>query len=233
MKQFILLAALNFCLILTSVGQTKDAAVWENIYLQKHLTPRWVIHFNHEGRITKNVSQFHYGYGDFGLTYKFNKNFHATVDYVFVAKYLEKSGLSNRHQTYVALTYKKKIRPFVFSYRQMLQEQVQDIYSSELGKLPAYFSRSKLTIKWELNRFTPYVASELYVRLSEAYAKDPEHRTQPYGPHANRMRYFAGCFYELNKMNLVEAYYLIEQHFNENNPATNYVIGIGYAHEFY
>jgi hypothetical protein len=214
-------------------AQKNDAAVWENIYLEKQITPRFKIHLNHEGRITENITQFRYGYADFGVSYKFNKNFHTSIDYVFVEKYLDKSGLSYRHQYYISFTYKKKVDPFIIYFRQMFQDQVQDIYSSSLGKLPVYFSRSKVTIKCELNRYTPYIASELYVRLSEPYSNNPESVSQPNGIHANRVRYFAGFFYELNKMNFVELYYMIEKHFNENDPLTNYVIGIGYAHEFY
>ncbi|MGZ4034895.1 MAG: DUF2490 domain-containing protein [Bacteroidia bacterium] len=232
MKKFISLTLLAVCFVRTFAQNNNDAALWENIYLEKNLTPRIILHFNHEGRITENITQFHYGYGDLGITYKFGKSFHATIDYVYVGKYLDKSGFSNRHQFYIAGTYKKKItKSLVFSFREMFQEQVQDIYSSEIGRLPVYFSRSKATFKYKLNRFTPYIASELYVKLLEPARTG--HLSAPYGPHANRVRYFAGIFYELNRVNEVELYYLIEKHFNEYNPQTNYVIGVGFAHTFY
>jgi hypothetical protein len=221
-----------FILCFTGViAQQQDAALWENIYLEKPITPRVCIHLNHQGRITENITQFHYAYADFGVTYRFNKNFHATVDYVFVEKYLNKSGYSNRHQFYIALTYKQKINSFVFYYRHMFQEQVQDIYSSDIGRIPVFFSRSKITLKYKLDRFTPYIASELYVKILET--PKAGHLSEPYGAHPNRVRYFAGSFYRLNKLNELEFYYLIEKHFNENNPLTNYVIGIGFAHTFY
>lgn len=215
------------------MAQNRDAALWENIYLEKKITPRIKIHLNHEGRITNNITQFYYGYADMGVTYRLNKNFHVCLDYVFLEKYLDKSGASYRHQFYIAPTYKRKVNNFTFSLREMLQAQVQDIYSSETGSIPVWFLRNKLTVKYDIKRFTPYVASELYVKLSEPNPINPEKVKQPAGIQPNRVRYFAGCFYELNKVNYVEVYYLIENFFNMYYPRTNFVIGIGYAHEFY
>ncbi len=207
-------------------AQINDAALWENIYLEKNICPKINIHLNHEGRITNNITQFHFVYADLGLTYKVNKSFHVSLDYVLIEKKsVNKNSeeiFTTGHQYYVALTYKKKIKPFTFSFRQILQGQFENVYSSDKGKVPSNYSRSKITIKYNLNRFTPYVASEIYYKL--------------YNPRiyqANRYRCFAGTFFQLNKVNEVEVYYLLEKHFNENNPKTNYVIGLGFAHFFY
>src|SRR4051812_12674451 len=70
-------------------AQVKDAAVWENIYVEKSLTAKWNIHLNHEGRINQNVTQFYYGYADVGITYKWNKHVHLMADYVFLEKRLK------------------------------------------------------------------------------------------------------------------------------------------------
>jgi hypothetical protein len=224
---FFFLNLFLFGLLSNNYAQKNDAAVWENIYLQKRVTSKFLIHLNHEGRITQNITQFHYGYADMGLTYKPNKNFHASLDYVFIEKIPNGKVLSIRHQFYLALTAKKKFKPFVFYYRQIIQSQVQDIYSSDYGRIPDNCLRSKITVKCELNRFTPYVASELYIRMNEPYAFE-----------ADRYRCFAGVFYELTKLNTIEFYYLVERFFKETkpdaiNPVTNYVIGIGFAHTFY
>jgi hypothetical protein len=224
--KFILLLNCVLCFTQKNIAQVNDAALWENIYLEKNIRPKLLIHLNHEGRITNNITQFHFAYADLGITYKFNKSFHVSLDYVIIEKKLinknQMEVLSTGHQFYVALTYKKKIKPFVFSFREILQAQYQDVYSSDKGKVPGTYARSKITVKYDLNRFTPYIAGEIYYKL--------------YNPRiyqANRYRCFAGIFYQLNKINELELYYLFEKHFNENNPKTNYVIGVGFSHFFY
>ena len=219
-----------FIFIVThGVAQINDAGTWQNIYLEKLITRQWNIHFNYESRINQNFSNYHYAYGDFGITYKLNKHIHLMGDYVFIEK-KDKNGFWNiSHQAYVAVTFKQKFGHFAFSYRIMPQIQYVQMYSSENGMVPDYELRNKMTIKYNnASRYTYYVACELYYRISGYYkTKKPE------GMDFDRVRYFAGVFYKLDKVNEVELYYLIEKHFDMLNPITNFVIGVGYAHTFY
>ena len=206
-----------------------DAGLWENIYLEKKITSKWNVHLNHEGRVDQNMTRFYYAYADVGITYEFTKHVKVMGDYVFLEKLKNNNDYwSTRHQAYVALVLKQKIGSFAISDRTMFQVQYTDVYSSEHGMLPDYKLRNKLTIKYNNNsRYTYYIASEMYYKVN-SYNKV----NLPQGRQIDRMRYFAGVFYELNKMNKIELYYLFENNFNINKPVNKSVIGIGYAHYF-
>ena len=143
-------------------------------------------------------------------------------DYVFIEKKKQTGFWSTRHQAYIALTLKQKLGGFIISDRIMPQIDYTDVYSSKDGMMPNYHLRNKLTIKYNhYSRLTYYIASEIYYKINLS----KENRF-------DRVRYFAGVFYELNKRNEIELYYLIESNFNNTNPTRNFATGIGYAHEF-
>lgn len=207
-----------------SFAQENDFAIWENIYLEKILPHKTTIHLNHEGRIKENASQFNYAYADVGITKKINKYFHFSFDYVFMEKALNTSFWSTRHQLYADVVYKYNRKSFRYYLRSMLQAQTQDIYSSESGSIPSYYLRNKIIVKYCLRRYTPYMATEFYYNLNS---------NSKLGKQFDRARYFAGCFYELDKANEVEIYYLFENHFNVNHSDNNYILGLGFSHTFY
>ena len=113
---------------------------------------------------------------------------------------------------------------FQFLLRTRLQEQQQDIYSSDYGYIPAWYSRNKLTVKLDLNKkYTPYLSAELFYRISspnsERYIID-------------KMRYTAGFEYEFNRVHTLDLFYLLQQDKNSNDPMTDFVAGIGYVYTF-
>ncbi len=202
-----------------------DSQVWENIYLEKNITQRLLIHLNEEGRLTENCTSPNYIYGDLGLTYNVNKHLHLSAAYVPIAKKTYTSYVSFRQQFYVNFVLKYKFHHFVIYDRQMFQNQYNDIDRSANWDVPDYYLRNKVTIKYKNNsRFVPYIAEEVYFQL------DYFHRN---GREVDRMRYFAGTFYELNAVDALEFYYLIEPHFHIYNPFINWIMGVGYSHSFY
>lgn len=223
-KYFVLFTVLFTCIYITGFSQVNDAEFWENISVSKKITRNSNFHFNHEGRIAYNISLFHYAYGDFGITRNLTKHFKIEMDYVLVWKQTELRE-SWRHQWYTALLYKDKFNKRVeLNLRSMYQVQYQDIYSSDLGMYPSNYLRNKITVSYIFNKypfylFKPYLALESYYHLDN---------NDKYGSQFDRLRYFAGVFYNFNRKTALELYYLIEKNFNTNSPTTNYVIGIGY-----
>jgi hypothetical protein len=226
----VITAIVFFFIVQPVISQVNnDAGLWENIYLEKKFTSKWNVHLNHEGRMNQNITNFYYAYADVGITYKFTKHIKVMADYVWLEKIPQKSSFwSIRHQGYAAIVFKQKIGSFAISDRTMAQVQYSDVYSSEKGMLPDYRLRNKLTVKYNNNsRYTYYIAAEIYYKVNSYYKVN-----LPQGEQVDRMRYFAGTFYEINKMNKVELYYLYENNFNINKPTNNFVIGIGFAHYF-
>ncbi|MBI3502732.1 MAG: DUF2490 domain-containing protein [Bacteroidetes bacterium] len=206
-------------------SQFDDAQLWENIYLEKNITQRWVIHMNEEGRITENITRPSYIYTDWGITYKACKHLHFTLAYVPIAKKQIDDYVSFRHQFYFDFTLKKKIHRFTFYDRQMFQNQYNDILRSPNWNIPSYYLRNKVTIKYNTKKdFIPYVAEEIYFQWNNS---------QPNGKETDRMRYYAGVFYEKDLINEFELYYLVEPHYHISQPFTNWIIGIGYARKLY
>src|SRR4051812_18772584 len=141
MRKFPLMIVLMIIVSHSLKAQVNDAQLWENIEVTKKFSKQWAFHFNHEGRIVNNITEFHYGYGDFGIVRKFSKSLKMTLNYVLVWKKTE-SHDSWRHQYYVSLTYNKDfLDHFNISLREEFQTQYQDIYSSELGKYPEHYLR--------------------------------------------------------------------------------------------
>jgi hypothetical protein len=222
MKKFLFfLQLIFFCLKINA--QINDAQLWENINLEKNISKRLLIRINQEGRISENITRPSFNYFDLGLNYKFNKHIHFTIAYVWAEKRLVTDFWSTRYQAYADVTFRKKMKGFMLTDRQMVLWQVKDYFVSAKGKIPDYYLRNKITVKYEREfRFQPYIASEIYYKINQP-ASDY---------HFNRVRYFAGIFYHPNLINEFEAYYLLENHFHEKNPQTNWVIGLGYSHTF-
>ena len=223
-KIFLLVFFNSLLVVQFCSAQYNDAQLWENISIDKDIFRRWNLNFNHEGRIVDNASRFVYGYGDFGLAFKYSKKFKIAADYVIVFKQTDKRP-SIRHQWYLATTYKIKKKRWELAWREMLQQQVQDIYSSDFGAVPDNYIRSKFTLNYSFKkgamyRIKPYAATELYYRLSN-YDKE--------GPGFKRNRYYLGGYYAFNKKTELELYYMIEKNYNIINPPTNYVFGIGFS----
>lgn len=208
-----------------TIAQISDAQFWENVNVEKVFSPKITARINQESRTTENFSRFSFDYFDFGIKYKINKHIHATLAYVWVEKRMLNDRWSERNQAYLDFTFRKKVKGFLVSDRQMFLWQVKDYFSSRDGHLPDYYLRNKVTIRWDKTfRFQPYVAEEIYYHI---YGSNTSLQY-----HFNRIRYFAGVFYHPNSINEFEAYYLIEHHFSIDNPATNWVIGLGYTHTF-
>jgi Protein of unknown function (DUF2490) len=211
-----------------------DAEVWENIYLEKNITPKLVARLNEEGRVTENVGHPSFIYADVGFNYKLNKHVHLALAYVLTQKQQKNETWSTRHQAYFSITLKKKFKNFVFDDRSMFQWQVQDIYSSPTGRYAEYYVRNKFSIKYEkFFKFQPYLAEEVYYYINQPYVY--------WLYDFNRVRYFAGVYYNTSLINQWELYYLFENNFNQFstnpghvsiNPQNNYIIGLGYSHTF-
>jgi hypothetical protein len=208
---------------------TNDAQFWENFNVDKKLSRNFTAKFSHEGRFTENDSKLTYFFEDGGLEYKFPRtHFSLTLDYVFIRKLtrqLQTQFWDNRHQYYLAGMWSKKIGQFEFHDRQMLMGQVKEVYSSDAGKIPDWYLRNKVTIKYNFNFYwSVYAAEEAYFHMISP-APDAM-------PHFNRMRYFIGGYYRPDKRNEFEIYYLIEQHLNVVNANHNFVLGLGYGLSF-
>ncbi|MGZ3862289.1 MAG: DUF2490 domain-containing protein [Bacteroidia bacterium] len=234
MKKSIFCLSLIFSL--NTIAQTyyNDAQVWFNLYLEKKISKRFLIHLNQQDRWTKNVSQYTLGYADIGITLKLTRNIKILADYVYTEKRKKTDIFSTRHQYYVAIVLKQDIKRWRFSYRNMFQFQYNDPYTSSNGMIAYYYERSKFTIKYyATKRLNFYVAEELYTPLNNQQLKG-----------LDRSRSFAGLFINITRKQQLEFYCMLQlqlqkgdwykQHKSYPNDMLNhdYVYGIGYSIQF-
>jgi len=212
----------------------KDSQLWYNLYFEKKVTKRLLLHLNQETRFTNNISQFQLGYADMGITYKFTKHVKILIDYVFTQARRNQPYLGTFHQFYTALQFKQDIGRWRFMYRNMFQVQYNNPFTSQIGYIPYLYDRNKFTIKYEYNkRFTYYIAEELYVPLNNPQSKG-----------LDRTRSYIGMFYTTFRHQQLEFYFLYQAQlqngdwYNQRNSYTfnilehDFIYGIGYSIEF-
>jgi len=219
----------SFLLLLTagagcfpSYGQYNDAGLWLGTTVEKKISPSNTLVAAGEIRMNENITQVGAAFIEGGLTHKFNKYLSFGINYRFIERRQLGYSYSTRHRIYADITGKYKLDKLSFSLRERIQLQVRDYYSSETGRIPEWYLRSKLSIKYNLRKkITPMVAVEIFYQL-----------TNPSGNEIDGVRYYAGFDYEFNKRHAIEPYYLIQSEKNVKNPETDFVIGVGYTYSF-
>lgn len=243
MKRYLVAIFLSINIIgFAQVYSFNDAQVWFNLYLEKRVTNKFLIHLNQQDRWTQNVSRFNFAYTDMGITYKITKNIKILADYVFTQKrlYTVSENMSplfgTIHQYYIAMTFKRDFGRLRLMYRNMYQFQFNSPFTSYYGLIPFDYDRNKFIIKYEFNKyFTFYGAEELYVPLNSPQIKG-----------IDRSRTFFGVFYNIFRHQQLELYFMYQDRlqngtwFKQNNYYNDYnyvlekdfVYGIGYSFDF-
>jgi hypothetical protein len=214
---------LLFNLVLNGQEYQDDAVVWGNIHLEKKLNDNFNLHLNHQSRFNDNVSRYQRASFDLGVTYRLHKNIRVQLDYMYMNRRGGDLLFGNRHRLYVAVILRKKVGSFVFSYRNRVQGQVNEFYSSPDGQVPIFYERNKLTAKYELNKRVSFsVSSELWLPFYQAQNKG-----------FDRSRSFVGTSYKITKKNEVELYFGYQHELNSFKVTRRlFIYGVGYSYEF-
>ena len=203
-------------------GQYRDAGLWLSVSIEKKIASRTTVLFSEECRMMENISQAGTVFSDLGLMHKWNKYFSAGIFYRFIEKRNLDASYSTRHRFYADASGKYKTGRWSVSLRERVQSQVKDYYSSESGRIPEWYLRSKLSLKVELTRkIIPYAGVELFYQLSNRK-----------GNELDNVRYSAGTEYRFNKRHAIDAGYLIQQEFHVKNPVTDFVTCLSYNFSF-
>jgi long-subunit fatty acid transport protein len=203
-------------------AQVNDAQLWMSAAVEKRLTPALSIEFQEEIRMVENMTEIGTIYSDLGISYRFMKKFKAGVAYRFALKRRLDDTYERFNSWYVEGTYREKIKPIVLALRVKYQSKYAEAFTSEKSYLAKNHLRTKLTIKYDLQKkYEPYVYAETYFQ-----ARGPS------GEMFDQLKLCAGVEYEINRMHALDLHYLFCREFNEKNPETDYVIGVGYSYSF-
>ncbi len=203
----------------------QDFQLWANAEIESPINKRWMIHLQHQSRITENASAYSYYYFDGGFLYRIGRNLRFNFNYIFVDKGRMDHAASYRDQFEGYFTYRKKVGKFVFFDRFLGDMQFKDYNADPQGNhLRDFYVRNKFTIRYKLpHKFTPYVAQETYYKFDGMY----------YEKGFNRIRLFGGLLYNLTDNWLAEVCYILEMNHDAKIPTNNYIISFGVVRTFF
>ena len=151
-------------------AQIDDVGVWFGITLQTKITRELEGSLTEQVRLNNDASRLNQFLSDIGINYSVNNKLKVGFHYRFI-KSNQENYYSSRHRLYADISWKEKISLVSFTLRERIQEQFTDYYSSEVGKIPVWVLRSKLTAKFDLNKkYSPYLSGEIYYLLDNEIA---------------------------------------------------------------
>lgn len=224
MKKIAILFLFSIGITSNSFAQaTEDAGLWCTFNLEKNINQKFTLFLTEEYRVRENFSQTNLFYTDLGLSYKPADFIKISLSYRCVEKFIEDNAISFRHRGMLDIALKRKFGNFAISYRQRIQAEVRNVYSSEIGNLPEWYSRNKFQIKYDFDKpVTPYVATELRYQISNPRSIETDKAW-------HRCRVFAGLDYKKNDRNTFGLFYMIQREWNVSAPQNLYILGLEYT----
>ena len=200
---FLFLILINFSFQSTS-QTTNDAGLWNTIKINKKFNKKFNIFLLEEYRLKENFSQTNSFFTELGVGYKPFLFLKTSLLYRLSEKFKGDEIFSLRHRLIFNLTLKKRLNDnFLLSYRQRLQSEVRDVYSSPTGTTPNWYYRHKIALKYNLNdALTPYLATEFRYQI---YDKNSLESNKLF----HRNRYVIGLDYEKSDKHSFGVFYLI------------------------
>ncbi|MCX6294931.1 MAG: DUF2490 domain-containing protein [Bacteroidetes bacterium] len=205
---------------------SNDAGLWCTFNVDKKLNKKFGLFLTEEYRMRENFTRSNLFYTDLGFTYKPADFLKISLAYRCIEKFQIDNTISFRHRGMLDISLKKKFGKVALSYRQRIQAEVRDVYSSDIGSLPEWFSRNKFELKYDLDKpITPYLAVEFRYQFNNPRAVEGNKLW-------SRNRYFVGLDYKRNDKSTFGLYYMIQQEFNISAPQNQYIIGLEYSLSF-
>jgi hypothetical protein len=218
---FFLIGAFFPCMAFAQA--VNDAGLWVTINLEKKINKRLELFLTQEYRRNENLTRTNLFYTDIGIAVKPMGFMKVSLSYRSIQKYEKEEIYNFRHRITLDVVLKKKVGKFTFSARERLQTQVREVYSSETGKLPEWYFRQKVEVKYDLDKpIKPYAGVEFRYQLHDPRNMELNHSW-------NRVRYTMGLDYKINEKNSCSLYYLIQNGFNVATPQNSFIIGVSYT----
>lgn len=224
MKKWFLLILICTCLEHAVFSQAiNDAGLWTTINVEKKINKRLECFLTQEFRLKENYTQTNLFYTDIGLAIKPLGFMKFSFSYRSIQKARIDETFSFRHRLTLDLILKKKFGKIIPSFRQRIQMQLRNVYSGENGRLPEWYARERVEIKYDLDLpIKPFAAVELRYQL-----KDP--REMGLNGTWDRIRYSFGLDYKLNSKNQLSFYYLMQRGLYNATSNNLFITGISYT----
>ena len=224
MKKIVFLFSILICTNIASFAQTSnDAGLWATFNVDKKINKKFGVFATEEYRARENFTRSNLFYTDLGVSYKPLDFLKISLAYRCIEKFQLDNSISFRHRGMLDITVKKKYGKFGLSYRQRIQAEVRNVYSSDNGALPEWYSRNKFEIKYDLNKpITPYIAAEFRYQINNPRSVE-SNKTW------HRDRYFIGLDYKKSNKHSFGLYYMVQREYNVSAPQDLYIVGLEYS----
>jgi hypothetical protein len=226
-KLIICLLILNVTAVFAQATKPEqDAGLWATLNVEKKFKEKYSVFYTQEFRLRENFSRVNLFYSEIGLEARPAKFLKVALSYRNIQKNQPDGSYNFRHRFQLDITLKKKFGNFELAYRQRLQRELRDVYSSDKGMLPEWYSRNKFTLKYDFDKpIQPYIAVELRYQISDPRRMDSDGTW-------HRIRYIGGFDYKVNDKNKLGLYYLVQNEFNVVTPQSIYIVGVEYSYSF-
>lgn len=201
-----------------------DAGMWNTFSLEKKINKKFSISFDEELRIKENFSKLNLFYTNIGINYKINKKFKVSLIYRNAQKSVESRGWDIKHRIMFDASFKQKLsKSLVFQFRERIQFENKNIYSSKNGRYIESFSRSKFSLAYNVNdKLKVYATEEIRFQII-----DPRNPETNFGIH--RFRHALGFDYDITPNSSFGLYYLIQNESKIFEPNELYILGVEYS----
>lgn len=224
MKKYFLFLLITSCFSINIFSQaTNDAGLWTTFNIEKKLNKKFGLFLTEEYRLKENFTRTNLFYTDLGGFVKPLDFLKVSLVYRPIQKYMDDNTFSYRHRLMLDISAKKKFGNFTASFRERIQAEERNIYSSANGRIPEWYSRNKFELKYDLDKpITPYIAVEFRYQINNPRAVESNKLW-------HRNRYTFGLDYKLNGKNSFGLYYLIQQEHNVSAPQNLFIVGLEYS----
>ncbi len=200
---FISLSVVN----IYAVGLAYDDELWTEFKITSSISKRFDFKLRQQIRFNNRVTKYKSALTDIGFKYKISKYFRFSALYR-LKRYPHKTQHGFHLNFYSKIDYKK----FEFTHRLRYQKK----YGINRDK---DYARNKLTLEYKISsKFKSFTASEIYYRAF--YDR---------GDRFDKVRFYLGGKYEIDKKRAVKLYYLLQREFNSKNPVQANIIGVAYS----
>ena len=138
-----------------------DAGMWNTFSLEKPINQKFSFVFVEEIRLRENFTRLNLFYTNIGASYKPFEFMKVSFVYRHIDKWIyEQKNFSYRHRLMLDIAVRKKVPPLILTYRHRLQAEERDLFTSDDGMLPEWFSRNKIDVKLDLGkRYAHYIVA--------------------------------------------------------------------------